>query len=130
MLYERLDPRFRQYVDSLLAHARQALWPERRAALEGFRRGIARAVDADLQVALRALGDAAPTLDDPADDPATALYRTLLTAYLEQLGESDEISNPDQAALLLQSLDAAQAERARRWLETHPEHAPVAKFSK
>lgn len=122
LLYERLEPQFRDYVDRLLEHARSALWPERRAALESFRRGIAQADGADLQAALRALGEAAPALDDPA----TALYRTLLTAYLERLdrlpGEGDQISNPDQAALLRDSLDAAQAERARRWFDEHPEH--------
>ena len=117
--YDSLAPQFRSYVDALLAHAATALWPERRAALESFHRGIAGSPDEDLRAAAEVLGLESGTGDDPAD----LIFGRVLTAYLSRLGEED-ISNPDQAELYLRSLDPDQRARAERWLATRTKSGP------
>lgn len=109
----------RRYVADLLAHARSALWPERRAALDAFRDGIARSDDSDLDAALTGLG--VELRED--DDKAEILYRIVVTVYLAQL-DDPEITNPDQALLFRQSLDEEHLLRAEAWFRTHPEHCP------
>lgn len=109
--YDSLAPQFRAYVDALLAHAETALWPERRAALESFYRGIARSTQEDLQAAGEALG----LETGPGEDLAELVFRRVLTAYLSRLDETD-ITNRDQAQLYLLSLDPDLAARAERWL--------------
>lgn len=106
-----LPPQFRAYVDALLAHARTALWPERRTALESFHRGIARSPVADLMTAAAALG-----LETQSDeDLAELLFRRVLTVYLDRLDDHD-ITNPDQAQVYLRSLDPDHRARAEQWL--------------
>ena len=120
-VYDQLDPRIRDYVDSLIAHARSALWPERRAALASFRRGIARSAPDDLAALLSVLAVEPASGEDAAD----LAFRAVVTAYIERLAEVD-VTNPDQALVYGQSLDAAHVALAGRWLDSHPEHAPGA----
>lgn len=111
--YDNLAPRFRAYVDALLEHAQTALWPERRAALESFYRGIARSPEDDLRAAAEALGP-----DDQSDDDiADLIFRRVLTAYLSRLDES-AITNPDQAQVYRLSLDPDHLALAERWVLT------------
>ena len=112
----RLDPTFHGYLDSLVEHAATALWPERRAALESFARGIAACPADQLEIAAERIpGEAAVLLE-----PAELLFRTILSAYLESLGEH-EITNPDQALLYALSLESEHVALAEAWLEAHPE---------
>ena len=112
--YERHDPVFRGYVDTLLQHARGALWPERRAALESFYRGIGK-TDADaLLIAAQSLGVEARS----ASDAAEVIFRRLLTIYLHCLAEA-EVTNPDQAHLYAMSLDPTHVELAELWIDRH-----------
>ena len=118
-MYEQLDQCLRGYVDDLVEHARTALWPERRAAIESLWRGMSRTSLDDQRAAVAALG-----LElDPEADPAELVFRLVLTAYLQQLQEP-EITNPDQAVLFLLSLDEDHASEAERWFADHPEHRP------
>ncbi len=104
------------YVETLVEHARAALWPERRAALEAVRRGIAKCTPGEHEAAVRALG-----LDLPKGlAPAEAVFRVVLTAYLARLGES-EITNHDQALLYGLSLDQVHADLAAKWFGAHPD---------
>ena len=116
--YDSLDPIFKHYVDALLKHARSALWPERRAALESFYRGIARSDPKELSAAAQTL-----TLDlqSGSDAAGEAVFRRLLTAYLSCL-EEPEITNPDQAYLYALSLDRAHVEGAMWWFDANPQH--------
>lgn len=108
--YDSLAPHFRGYVDSLLAHARTALWPERRAALESFHRGITQSAPEDLKAAADALG-----LETNADEAtADLIFRRVLTAYLGRLDER-EVTNPDQARVYRLSLDPGHVGLAERW---------------
>lgn len=116
-MYDQLDPRIRDYVDSLIAHAKSALWPERRAALASFRRGIARSAPGDLDALLSVLAFEPASGEDAAD----LAFRAVVTAYIERLEEAD-ITNPDQALVYSQSLDAAHVALAGRWLDSHPGH--------
>lgn len=111
--YDSLAPPFRAYVDTLLAHARTALWPERRAALESFYRGIAKSSPDDLKAAAEALGF------DPRSggEIADLIFQRVLTAYISGLGET-EVTNPDQATVYLLSLDPDHRELAERWART------------
>lgn len=116
-MYESLHPHVRAYVDALIHHARTALWPERHAALASFRRGVAGSDPKDLDAFVKAVG-----LDVPAGaDAAEAVFRAVLTAYLDRLAET-EVSNPDQAYLYSQSLDEAHVDLAAAWLAQHPEY--------
>lgn len=111
--YESLPPRFRAYVDALLEHAQTALWPERRAALESFYRGIARSSEADLEAAAAVLN-----LDPQSGEgPGERIFRHVLTAYLSRLGDRD-VTNPDQAEIYRLSLDPGHADLAERWALT------------
>lgn len=111
--YDSLAPHFRAYVDALLEHARTALWPERRAALESFHRGIARNAPQDLRTAAEALG-----LEAPSDEAlADLIFRRVLTAYLSRLDEH-EVTNPDQARIYRLSLDPDHVALAERWRRT------------
>ena len=111
--YETLPPQLRAYVDALLEHARTALWPERRAALESFYRGIARSAAADLEAAAAVLN-----LDPQSGEgPGELIFRRVLTAYLSRLGES-EVTNPDQAEIYRLSLDPEHVALADRWALT------------
>lgn len=116
--YDSLAPHFRAYVDALLAHARTALWPERRAALESFHRGIARNEPDNLRFAALALDLEA----DPDESMADLIFRRVLSAYLGCLGET-AVTNPDQARIYLLSLDPRHVALAERWLRDHPEAA-------
>ena len=116
--YDGLDPIFKHYVDALLEHARSALWPERRAALESFYRGIARSDPKELSAAAQTLG---LDLKSSSDAAGEAVFRRLLTAYLSCL-EEPEITNPDQAYLYALSLDRAHVECAMRWFDANPQH--------
>ena len=111
--YDNLAPQFRAYVDALLAHAQTALWPERRAALEGFYRGIAQSPANDLRAAAEALSLETHSEDGLAD----LIFRRVLTAYLCRLGES-EITNPDQAEVYRLSLDPDHLALVERWALT------------
>ena len=115
-MYQELDEVFQEYVDILVEHAGTALWPERRAALESFRRGIDGCPEEDLAAAVHSL------VGDPPDDiePAEILYRAIITAYLEQLDES-VVTNPDQALIYSLSLDKGHLDGATSWLRDHPE---------
>lgn len=108
--YDSLPPPFQGYVDALLEHAQGALWPERRAALESFHRGIARGAPEELAAAAAALGLAAGS----GEAAAQAVFRRILTAYLDRLDETT-VTNPDQAFLYALSLDPDHVELARRW---------------
>ena len=114
--YDSLAPHFRAYVDALIEHARTALWPERRTALESFRRGIAQSRPSELRAAADAMGFDA----QPDEAVADLIFRRVLTAYLARLGEG-EVTNPDQARLYLLSLDAGHAALAERWRHGHPD---------
>ena len=114
--YDSLAPHFRAYVDALIEHARTALWPERRTALESFRRGIAQSRPSELRAAADAMGFDA----QPDEAVADLIFRRILTAYLARLGEG-EVTNPDQARLYLLSLDAGHAALAERWRHGHPD---------
>jgi hypothetical protein len=116
--YDSLAPHFRVYVDALLAHARTALWPERRTALESFHRGIVRNAPDDLRVAALALGLEAESDEAMAD----LIFRRVLSAYLGCLGET-AVTNPDQARIYLLSLDPDHVAMAERWLHDHPDAA-------
>jgi len=107
----------RRYVSALVEHAESALWPERRQALESFRRGIAKSDPADLENALLGLGVEVGADDDMAE----TVYRVVLTVYLAQVDDGP-INNPDQAALFSASLDEEHIARARAWYDEHPEH--------
>ena len=106
-----MAPPFRAYVDALLGHARTALWPERRAALESFYRGICRSRPDDLRAAAEVLGLEQQSCDVMADQ----IFRRVLTAYLCRLGETD-VTNPDQAQVYRLSLDPDHQARAARWM--------------
>jgi hypothetical protein len=106
-----LAPHFRAYVDALLEHARTALWPERRAALESFYRGIAQCRPDDLRAASEALGLERQFGDVTAD----LIFRRVLTAYLCRLDETD-VTNPDQAQVYQLSLDPDHLKLAERWM--------------
>lgn len=114
--YDSLDPRIKTYVDTLLEHAHTALWPERRAALESFYRGIAKADPQELRATAAALDLA------PADEAETArmVFQRVLTAYLSRLGVA-EVTNPDQAYLYALSLDEEHVEQARHWIAANPD---------
>lgn len=116
-MYEQLDPTIGGYVDALVEHAQTALWPERRAALESFRRGIDKSDPRDLAACVDALG----LKISPEADPAEVVFRAVLTAYLDRLAET-EITNPDQAYVYSQSLKDAHAKPAASWLAAHPEY--------
>lgn len=119
--YDSLAPHFRAYVDALLKHARTALWPERRAALESFHRGIARNASDDLRAAAVALG-----LESESDEAtADLIFRRVLSAYLGCLGET-AVTNPDQARIYLLSLDPDHVALAERWLRDRPDDHPDA----
>jgi hypothetical protein len=116
-VYDELDSTLRSYVDALVRHAATALWPERYQALQSFWTGIAKCDPAEHRAATTALG-----LELSEDvDPAEVVFRLVLTAYLEQLDET-EVTNPDQALTYSLSLDGDHVEQAERWLATHPEH--------
>ena len=117
MLYDRLPPNLQGYLDALLEHAETALWPERREALASFHRGIEACSEDELAAAAEALGLTPP----PGESRAGALFRLLLTAYLERLGER-EVTNPDQALLYSLSFDAELLALAQHWYAAHPEH--------
>lgn len=117
MVYEKLDPTFRGYVNRLVHQTRSLLWPERHAALRSFRKGISRSEPADLERSVKALGIDVPDCDDDGEK----LFRLLLTAYLERLADK-EVTNPDQAAIYACSLDKRHVALATAWLEKHPEH--------
>ena len=118
-LYDGLPEAMQRSVDTLLDHAATALWPERRAALQQVQAGIARSGEQDCRQILSSLGAELPVKVDPTE----VVYRVLLTAYLQRLGEQ-EINNPDQAFLLGQSLDERHIQATQRWLLDHPEFAP------
>ncbi len=131
MIYDQLQPHFRDYIDALLQHAQTALWPERRDALGHFCRGISGCSTEDLDAAIYALGGAvellqieerAPgALEAPTDDEKIwIVFSTVLTAYLERLGET-EITNPAQAELFSLSFDDEHQALAERWYAAHPE---------
>ena len=115
-VYDSLAPHFRAYVDALLEHAEAALWPERRSALESFHRGIVRNSPEDLGAAAEALGVENSSEEAVAD----AIFRRILTAYLDRLGET-EVTNPDQAEIYLLSLDSRHVDLAEGWLLTRSE---------
>ena len=117
MIYERLNPAFKAHVDRLTSHVATLLWPERRVAFESFHSGIAKCNTAEISASLKALGVEPPKGKDDAD----RLFRVLLTACLERLDEPT-VTNPDQAALYVQSLAERDAARAIDWLARHPEH--------
>jgi hypothetical protein len=104
-------------VHALIQHARTALWPERRAALASFRRGVASSDPKDLGAFVKAVGPGVPA----GADAAEAVFRAVLTAYLDRLAET-EVSNPDQAYLYSQSLDEAHVDLAAAWLAQPPEY--------
>ncbi len=116
-MYDELDPTLRSYVDALVRHAATALWPERYQALQSFWTGIAKCDPAEHRAVTTALG---LELSDDVD-PAEVVFRLVLTAYLEQLDET-EVTNPDQALTYSLSLDGDHVALADRWLEAHPEH--------
>ncbi len=111
-MYDKLDDNLRRYVDALTTHARTALWPERWAALESFRRGIVRSNTDEIKAALAAVPIDLP----PYLQGGEALFRLVLTAYLERLGD-DQINNPDQADIYAKSLDAHHNRLARAWFD-------------
>ena len=117
MLYDHLPPHLQSYLDALLEHAETALWPERRTALASFHRGIEACSEETIEAAAEALGLVPP----PGESRANALFRLLLTAYLERLGEA-EVTNPDQALLYSLSFDEAHLGQAKHWYAAHPEH--------
>lgn len=114
--YDSLPAPFRAYVDALLEHAQSALWPERRAALESFYRGVARSSPDDLRAAAVALGLGAEA------EAATAelVFSRVLTAYLARLGEA-EVTNPDQAEIYRLSLDPDHVALVERWRQARAE---------
>lgn len=117
MVYEKLNPVFRGYVNRLVQQTRTLLWPERHAALSSFRKGISRSKPADLKTSVKALA-----IDVPAcDDDGEKLFRLVLTAYLERLGER-EVTNPDQAIFYACSLNERHVALAAAWFEKHPEY--------
>ena len=111
------DRWFQQYVDDLVGQVATLLWPERRAALAAFYRGVARAEPGELDVSIDALGI---SLDD-AESTAEQIFRAVLTAWIEQIGEED-VTNPDQAVLYALSLTHGHVARAEAWFAEHPEH--------
>ncbi len=113
-MYDQLDDEIRRYVDALIDHAQSALWPERRAALDSFRRGIAGSDPKDVKAALTAVPFELP----PYFDANEALFRLVLTAYLVRLGPS-EVNNPDQAEIYASSLDDGHRQLAQRWFDAH-----------
>lgn len=115
--YERLDPVFRRYVDELARQAATLLWPERRAALVAFHRGIAGALPDDLQASVAALG--LPL--DAAESRPEQVFRAVLTAWIERVG-LEEVTNPDQAVLYALSYEDAHVARAEAWFAERPEH--------
>ncbi len=115
--YERLDPVFRQYVDELARQAATLLWPERRAALVAFYRGVAGAPPDELQASVEALG--LPL--DAAETPPERVFRAVLTAWIERVG-FEEVTNPDQAVLYALSYEGAHVARAEAWFAERPEH--------
>ncbi len=116
-VYEALPAELRHYVDALVAHAEAALWPERRAALSSFWRGVSRGDPADHRAVVAMLGLELAEETDPAE----AVFRVVLTAYLERLAE-EGVSNADQAVLFRLSLDPDRQALAERWFAEHPDH--------
>ena len=115
-----LPPQLETYLEALIEHAQTALWPERRAALASFRRGIKRSDPEDLRLMARHLGFELAEDSDPAD----AVFQTVLTAYIERLGAA-AVTNPDQAKIYAASLDTRHIDLAKDWLDSHPEHRDV-----
>lgn len=116
-MYDRLGPVFRQYVDDLVEQVVTLLWPERRAALAAFYRGIAGAAPAELEASVVALGI---PLDD-AESVAERIFRAVLTAWIEQIGV-EEVTNPDQAVLYALSFAEDHVAMAEAWFAERPEH--------
>lgn len=116
-LYEALPTELRRYVDVLVSHAETALWPERRVALSSFWRGISRSDPADHRSVVAVLGLELAEETDPAE----AVFRVVLTAYLEQLAQ-EAVTNPDQAVLFRLSLDPGWQALAERWFAENPDH--------
>ena len=114
-----IGPVFEPYVETLLEHARVALWPERRAAIESFARGIAKCPTEALDAAVAELG----VQPSEVVAPAELLFRAVLSVYLERLAEH-EVTNPDQAWLYGLSLYTEHQDRAEAWLAAHPEYRP------
>jgi hypothetical protein len=100
----------------LIEHACTALWPERRTALASFRRGVASSDPKDLDAFVKAVGLSVPA----GADAVEAVFRVVLTAYLDRLAET-EVSNPDQAYLYGQSLNEAHVDLAAAWFARHPD---------
>ena len=115
--YERLGPVFRQYVDELVRQVATLLWPERRAALVAFYRGIAGAPPDELRASIEALG---LPLDDAETYPEQ-VFRAVLTAWIERIGV-EEVTNPDQAVLYALSYEDEHVARAEAWFAERPEH--------
>ena len=115
--YERLGPVFRQYVDELVRQVATLLWPERRAALVAFYRGIAGAPPGELRASIEALG---LPLDDAETYPEQ-VFRAVLTAWIERIGV-EEVTNPDQAVLYALSYEDEHVARAEAWFAERPEH--------
>ncbi len=115
--YERLGPVFRRYVDELARQVATLLWPERRAALVAFYRGIAAAPPGELRASIETLG---LPLDDAETHPEQ-VFRAVLTAWIERIGPED-VTNPDQAVLYALSYEDAHVARAEAWFAERPEH--------
>ncbi|MBS38150.1 MAG: hypothetical protein CMO26_19760 [Thiotrichales bacterium] len=116
-IYGRLGPVYRQYVDELVDQVATLLWPERRAALVAFYRGIAGVSASELEVSISALG--IPL--DEAENYPEQVFRAVLTAWIEQIG-LEEVTNPDQAVLYALSYDEGHVARAEAWFAERPEH--------
>ncbi len=116
-VYEALPAELRHYVDALAEHAETALWPERRAALTCFWRGVSQGDPADHRAVVAVLGLELAEETDPAE----AVFRVVLTAYLELLAD-EGVSNADQAVLFRLSLDPYRQALAEHWFEAHPDH--------
>lgn len=115
--YARLSPVFREYVDTLVGQVSTLLWPERRAALSAFYRGVAGTAPELLRASVDELG--VPL--NQSDDMAEHIFRAVLTAWIERIG-ADDITNPDQAALYALSFRADHVESAEVWFAERPEH--------
>ena len=115
--YERLGPVFRQYVDELVQQVATLLWPERRAALVAFFRGITGASPEELQASIQALGNPL----DEAENYSEQMFRAVLTAWIERIGV-EEVTNPDQAVLYALSYEEEHVARAEAWFAERPEH--------
>jgi len=115
--YERLGLVFRQYVDELVQQVATLLWPERRAALVAFYRGIAAAEPAELKASIEELG--IPL--EESDTYSEQMFRVVLTAWIERIGLED-MTNPDQAVLYALSYDEEHVAKAEAWFADRPEH--------